>query len=105
MGAPGAMNPTIFGKFLRMLDQIAAEREKEIRILNQIEAVEEQHRLCRKHNQLEQGIPQPENKPGLPPAEEEEAEPPKTGLLWLAAIWYLFGGGLINQKKQGLTAD
>lgn len=52
LGTVQAMTPRIFHKFLRMLDQIAAEKEKELHIIAEIEAVEQRHNYYRKNKQL-----------------------------------------------------
>src|ERR1700722_5984226 len=81
LGTPGAMNPSIFGKFLRLLEQVAAEREKEMRILDRIENVEKLHRYRREHHQL-QDAPAPQNPDDEEPDDEAAPEPARKGLLW-----------------------
>jgi hypothetical protein len=105
IGAREAMNPSLFKKFLHMLDQVAFAREKEVRILNQIEAIEEKHRFRREHHQLESAADEPKETLQLEEAEKSMAEHPRQKLLWLLAFWHLFMRNAINQKKQGLTAD
>jgi hypothetical protein len=105
LGSPGGMNPRIFGKFLRLLDQVASARDREIGILDRIEAIEEQHRFCRKNHMLEHIQSDPRKNPEPDGQDEAETEQPNNSLLLFLVVWAAFFHHAINQKKQGLTVD
>lgn len=52
LGVAQAMKPAMFSKFLNLMDQVAAAKDEEIRILSSIEAVEQKHRFRRKNGKL-----------------------------------------------------
>src|ERR1700744_2537547 len=47
LGGIHGMKPKAFTKFLRMLDQVAADKDEEVRIISEIDAIERKHRLNR----------------------------------------------------------
>jgi hypothetical protein len=104
-GTPGVMRPSLFRKFTDLLDQIAVEREKELRIMHRIEAVEQQHRYLRAHHQLEQIARAHEKEEPASDYSKEYPGRPKRDWLWFCVLWYLFARRTINQKKQSLTVD
>ena len=104
LGAPNSMPPALFNKFRILLDQIAIERENEVRILNRIEAVEQQHRYRLANHQLEQAA-LAHNDNRYDGDLGEHPDRPQLGLLGFLVLWYLFMRDAINQKKQGLTVD
>lgn len=104
LGVPGAMKPSVFDKFIRMMDQVAAAKDRETDLLSKIEAVEARHRFQRQCKTLKHPEPESKHLENLLP-EPEPSERPKHGWLWFAAIWYLFAHSGNDQKKQRLTAD
>ncbi|MFY9288551.1 MAG: hypothetical protein WAO98_08635 [Alphaproteobacteria bacterium] len=59
LGTPGGMTPKIFHKFLHMLSQVAAEKEHEMHLIDEIEAIERKHRFMRKVGWLKRIGPKP----------------------------------------------
>ena len=106
MGSPGAMKPSLFAKFTRMLEDVAASAREEMSLLKQIEDIEQKHRFLRKHKRLKCAVPKSKI-PANANCEEAKHEP-KSGfmrLLWLIILWYLFMRQKVNYKNQKLTAD
>jgi len=107
MGPAGAVAPKLFGKFLDLLDEVAAATSEETGILSRIEAIEQKHRFMRAHKKLKIAAP----RLVMLPAALMPAKAKRSPLeLWLFLIlWYLVLRPLprlkINQKKQGLTVD
>lgn len=109
MGTPGAIKPSVFRKFLDMMDQVATAKEKENEIISRIQAVEAKHRFQRKHKALKHASPQPhDDLQALLTADDELAyqRTPKWWL-WLLVLWGLLSmpRPKINQKRQNYTAD
>ena len=104
LGMPGGLKPNVFSKFLRLLDQVADAREEEMKLLHQIETIEEKHRWRRAQHRLESP---PKDMPAddAAPDGENEEENAKNGLLRVLAFWHLFMRRSINHKKQDLTED
>jgi hypothetical protein len=104
LGPREAMRPAVLGKFLRMLEQVAMAQEKEMRLLSQIETIEQKHRFMRKGNKLRKAKPRKtadfdwKDYPGV-------AKRPAHSMLWTLILWYLLMRQKINQKKQALTAN
>lgn len=104
LGALQAMTPAVLHKFLRLMDQVGEAKQKEIKIISNIDAIEEQHRFRRTHNQLKHAGPKAQS-PNSELDLNEECEQPKRQLMWLLAFWYLFMRKKNNQNKQDLTPD
>jgi hypothetical protein len=105
MGPSGALKPSVFSKFLGLLEQVAIEQKEEIRLLSQIETIEQKHRFLRKDKKLRRARPAVASSiarwhdyPGV-------KKPSNGGLWWYIIVWYLFSRQKINQKKQALTVD
>ncbi len=134
LGIVQAMKPALFGKFIKLMDQVAVIRDEEMRILNEIEAIENKHRFQRKTGRLHHPKPKAafndnyerekecddewdrdyeknaDIDDGLPNgmyAYGNGAVPnrPKHTLLWFVAFWYLMTRGGLSNKSQKLTAD
>jgi hypothetical protein len=52
LGPLATMKPNVLRRFLDTLDQVAAEKDKEMALIGQIETVERQHSYRRKHGQV-----------------------------------------------------
>jgi hypothetical protein len=103
LGPREAMKPAVFSKFLSMLEQVAVAQDEEIKLLSQIEAIEQKHRFMRKGKKLRRAQPR---KAPLPDWKDYPgAKRPAMSLWWLIILWYLFMRQKINQKKQALTAN
>ena len=105
-GPAAGQNPAIYGKFLRMLDDVAASMHEEVGLIGRIEDIEQRHRLRRTNKQLKQAVP-PAKTAVATCLEERKPEPrrPFLTLFDLIILWYLFARKKINHKKQDLTAD
>jgi hypothetical protein len=79
-----------------MLDQIAFCKEQERGIVDEIEAIEQKHKMMRQQNRLKQAVPPQELTNSLPFQQRQRVQPPKNdsalrlvGWLW---VWdKLFG--------------
>jgi len=92
-------------KFMGLLEQIAADREKEIDIINEIEAVEKQHSEMRQRKLLRYADPDLAPQTDIFVEEQREDEPKRISLLTLFGLIYLFSSKPINHKNQDLTVD
>ncbi|MDX2028919.1 MAG: hypothetical protein SFW62_09850 [Alphaproteobacteria bacterium] len=106
LGVPGAMKPSVFGKFLHLLDQVAIAKDEEINLIGRIEALEAAHRFRRQCKSLKNMVDALEPTGGHMPKFEDEAEdkPSRVGI-WFLAFLFLVSQCKINQKKQSLTVD
>jgi hypothetical protein len=52
LGVVDGMTPSVMAKFFHMLDQVAVAKSEEVRLIGQIESVEQQHRFRRKNGSL-----------------------------------------------------
>jgi hypothetical protein len=106
LGQPGAMKPSVFRKFLGLLDQVSAAKEKENSIISRIEAMEAKHRFRRQRKQLKcaNDEPRPQKDQSLGLECELSGERPHRWLWWVAVLILISQRG-INQKKQSLTVD
>jgi len=90
-------------KFMRLMNQVADEREKEIGIINEIEAIENRHHALRKLHMLRQADKIAEEKSkrrlkkqeeGLSVEEEKEEEGPhRMSFAEIIAIFWLLTSG------------
>jgi hypothetical protein len=106
LGTPGAMKPSIFAKFLHMLDDVGSSVREEMALLKQIEDVEKKHRFLRVAKRLKCAVPKAQTVANSNSGDIKKE--PVSGfnrLLWLIILWYLFVRKKINYKKQDLTAD
>jgi hypothetical protein len=91
-------------KFINLLEQVATDKEKELGIINEIEAVEKHHQLMKQLKLLRRA--EPEGAPRttrLPePAREKPQRRSLTKIFW---ILYLLSLNKINNKKQSLTVN
>lgn len=98
MGPTDGMKGSVFRKFLRTLEQISFEKEKELELIHRIEAVETRHRIQRKHKKLKRAAHHRAKKKvsqNKPIFSEPEAERSGAGWLGIAAyICLLSGNGL-----------
>jgi hypothetical protein len=100
------LKPSLFAKFLRMIDEIAAATQEENCLLGRIEHIEQKHLFFRRDKALKRvtaGVKQAANSNGL--ADERPKIRTSLGVLDLIVLWYVFMRSERNQKKQGLTAD
>jgi hypothetical protein len=106
-GAPGAMKPSLFRKFLNMLDQISVVKERESEIISRIENIEAKHRFQRKRKGLKYAAAESKPQKGQNSTFEceEECERPHNGWLWILALLAFMSRGGINHKKHDLTVD
>ena len=77
-------------KFVRLLQQVAIDQEKELDILNEIEAVERRHEELRKKKLLRAFNPDaPRDAPALM-TETPEPKPKRSSLWLLVGLWAVF---------------
>jgi len=112
LGEPGAMKSSIFGKFLNLIEQVAGERDKEMELMSQIDAIEQKHRFMRDHHKLERADPDFESKPKKEFDHEDDCEEDNEkskemgfGLKWFFAK--VLGDSMVGSyyKKQELNLD
>lgn len=53
LGVMQMLKPALFQKFLNLMEQIAAEKDKESDVISEIEAIERKHRTFRKEGRLQ----------------------------------------------------
>lgn len=90
-GEPGIMEPPLFQKFLRMLEQVAVEKDRETEIIRRIQAVEARHSSSRKSRKLKRAAPKPKPGKNREPefVSEQQCERSRHGWLWIFALLYL----------------
>lgn len=99
-----ALNPAIFLKLTNMLNDVAAEKDQEMRILGEIEAIEQKHRFRRVNGGLRHADDaEPETAAAKYDCAADVEERPKRGLAWLFALLFLISSGRRNDKNQDLT--
>ncbi len=88
LGSREDMKPNVFAKFLHILGQIANERDKEVDILSEIEAIERKHRIQREHGALKRVEAEPADTMNRECEDEwdEECERPGLGWDWLLTM-------------------
>lgn len=87
-----------------LLSEVDSEKEKENDLLARIESLEEQHRFCRSHMQLEHADPAY----ALKFMDEEngnEMPVQRRGLWCYLRMWFGPEGHEIMQREQGLNND
>jgi len=109
-GAPDRLSPSMFRKFLDVLDQVAVAKEKEGEIISRIQAVEAKHRFQRKHKTLKHAavtsFPANDWDKEFDDRDMKDEHLPKW-LVWAFILWAFLSikRPKINQKQQSLTAD
>lgn len=112
LGPLQAMKPSAVRRFLKFMEQVGEARQEELKIINEIDEIEQQHRFRRMNKQLKKASPAVD-KPSaeLDPLLDSEGEPvqdgetPKQRWLWFAGLLYLMSSKKINQKSHDLTGD
>jgi hypothetical protein len=104
IGLRAGTSPKLHRKFMRLMEQISMDREREIHFLCEIEEMEKLHKNMKRHNRLRRARQAPPT--SLPPIPEEAVSLPQMrenpGLLgWLAVLTT----HRINHKNQDLTVD
>ena len=93
----------LHGKFLKLMQQVAADQTKELDLIHEIEAVEKRHQILRKMRKLR--VASPVKTKETQPLAEPEPIPPRQGLLKLLVLFYLFSAKPFNHKKQAPTVN
>jgi hypothetical protein len=103
IGARAGTSLFLRKSFTRFLEQVAIDKQKELDLLNEIDAVEKQHDHLRQRKLLRRAQtdlpprPQPPENVENPPARDS-----KGGILGLIAFFYVFS---LTPKKRDLTAN
>ncbi len=100
-------NIALHRKFMRLMNQVADIREKELDILHEIEQVEKRHSELRRHNLLRKADPEAAARTDIVP-EEQEAEgekPSRFSLLTIAGILYLLSSRSTKAKQLEPTVE
>jgi len=92
-------------KFMRLMEQVADDRKKEMDIIGEIEAMENRHRHLKEHRMLRSASPEPAQKAELAALQSEDEKPKRAGILGLIAFLYLMSAKRVNHKNQRLTVD
>jgi hypothetical protein len=79
--ASGVTHPLRLHKITALLQHIAADRDKEIALIGQIEAIEAKHRFRKKHNKLHIVPHEP-----VPALREEPEYPQPHGWEWILSL-------------------
>jgi hypothetical protein len=96
-GAPEGIKPSLFGKFRKLLDQIALFANKERDIISEINAVEQKHRALRKRKLLKRAEPEHNWMQGKKDY-EKEAERRRRWFWWIIIFWILMTANRQNRK-------
>ena len=93
-------------KFEHLMTQVAFDREKELDLINEIEAIEKKHLLLKERQMLRRAdadkAPRPANDALL---EQSEEKPKRGSLLGLVSILALLSPLRLKHKNQDLTVD
>ncbi|MDD3287722.1 MAG: hypothetical protein PHX43_01770 [Alphaproteobacteria bacterium] len=101
------VTPSFRHKIMSMLNQISLFREKETRILDEIDEIEKKHRFMRENNLLKQAPLNPPNKfkSSLDDEDDEYEDTPKRSA-WATLFWVWFFAKLLkNDQKPSPSAD
>ena len=105
VGARVGTSIALHHKFMRLLEQISFDREKELDLINEIEAVEKQHQQMRQAKRLRQADRDYKPKADIDIIHPTEEKPERGGILTLFGLLLLFSNKPIKQKNQSLTVD
>ena len=102
LGSSGALKPSLYRKFTKLIDQLAFFRNKENNILSKINAVERHHRLLRQQKKLKRAAP----KPIAYKRNGSRSRRKEKNYFWLTILWLLLLAPRPkkNHKKAGLQA-
>ena len=100
-------NIALHRKFMRLMNQVANIREKELDILHEIETVEKRHSELRRRNLLRKADPEAAARTDLIPEEQEQDEekPQRLSLLTLAGILYFLSARSSKVKQLEPTVE
>jgi len=84
----------LYKKFMKLLEQISGEREKEIYLIDEIQAVEKKHAEMRKQKKLRRARCEKDKDCAI--SADAEPKPKRTGLWTLLGVMYL----LSRSKKE-----
>jgi hypothetical protein len=109
LGVPAALKPTLFRKFLDMLDEVTALRDEETGLISQIDAIELRHKLMRKQKKLKRAGPRAKIAAATFQIKEIQGAKAKGSffdtllllVLWLIVLWNMFR--LLPGLKMGLA--
>ncbi|MGB9153726.1 MAG: hypothetical protein WCD70_11660 [Alphaproteobacteria bacterium] len=103
-GIYASMSFALRRKFTHLLEQVADDKEKELDILNEIEAVEKHHQAMKQMKLLRRATPKRGPKP-VRLVDPDEKKPERNNLLTFIGLLFLFSQNNKNNKKQKLTSD
>ncbi len=98
-------NIALHRKFMRLMNQVADIREKELDILHEIEQVEKRHSELRRHNLLRKADPEAAARTDIVPEEQEAEKPSRFSLLTIAGILYLLSSRSSKAKQLEPTVE
>jgi len=115
IGARAGTSLSLHRKFMRLMNQVADDREKERKVIHEIEAVEKRHRELKRFNLLKradlEAAPKIKAKPDsvFEDGDEDEDEDKKERgwfrLLWFLLLFYFFWPRPAKQKNLGPTVN
>lgn len=91
-----ASNLSLYKKFMKLLEQVAGDREKEIFLIDEIEAVERRHAEMRKMKLLRRAQVSSSDKDAAHQNDQPE-QPQRSGIWKLIGMFYLLS--LSSKKK------
>ncbi|MDD5585689.1 MAG: hypothetical protein PHY92_01870 [Alphaproteobacteria bacterium] len=104
MGAPGGMQPSLFGKFRKLLDQIAFFADKERDIISEINEVEKKHRILRQRKLLKRVEPEQTPRFRKNDFAKEEERRRRNRLWWIIIFLIIMFANRRREKKNEKTA-
>ncbi|MDR3423578.1 MAG: hypothetical protein P4M13_00655 [Alphaproteobacteria bacterium] len=105
IGARAGNSLALHRKFLRLMEQVAFDREKEMDIIHEIESVEKRHREMRERKLLRQAdvrlAPKASPCPDTRPDEEDDEDEPSRFSLWkIFGLLFLFSSRPTKPKDE-----
>ena len=91
-------------KFMLLMEQLACDKEKELNLISEIEAVEKHHQAMKQLRLLRRAAPERIVIPARAVKQDEE-RPWRSNLLTFFGLLFLFSQNNIGNKKQRLTSD
>jgi uncharacterized protein YigA (DUF484 family) len=106
IGARAGTSMALHRKFMRFMEQVAHERNKELDIINEIEAIEKRHFELKRRRLLRRAAKEPPvSTADLPSEERKEEKPERMSLLTILGLFCLFSARPAKPKKQDPTVN
>jgi hypothetical protein len=105
VSAPEGMKSSVHYKFISLMDEVATEHDREIRILSQIDELEQRHRNGRQAKKLKCAEPDVVKEKQQELQSENVTEKQENGLLKFLFFWRFFLADENDEPKQDFKPD